>query len=193
MNPVQRYTFEISERYREVHFKDHRATIIAPLEDSPVAVINWQKPGTWNYGCRFIIHRRWLVVVGDIGEAVFEWGQDITPEFLLKINLDYFLGKCQASHNGRKFEGWNNQVALENSVRFFSDGMESLRNELCAEFTLGTSKDEYEAVARVYYDSTGNAECASAISSFGIVPDSCAIGMFVGLQMALALLKGEKP
>jgi hypothetical protein len=196
MTAIQKYITTQTDRCRKEWFKEHKANIVGMntlLATDPMLIINWQKPGTWTYGCRFIIHRRWLMVVGDIGEATFGWGQDITPDFLLSINFDYFLGKCQASPSGTKFEQWDRRVAFENFEQFINqDGMESLKNELGAEITLGTGEDEYKEIAREYYDKTGNAEVASELADFGKVPSVHAIGMFVGLQMALAQLKEKQ-
>mgnify|MGYP006921383536 FL=1 len=106
MTPEQKYIEDQMKECRERWFKDHAAKIIG-IEECPegcTTVISWQNPQSWNYGCRFIIHRRWLSIVGDIGEAVFEWSQDLTLDFLAGIDLHYFLGKCQASPEGNKFE-----------------------------------------------------------------------------------------
>lgn len=52
-------------------------------------------------------------------------------------------------------------------------------------------KDEWRAIAQDYCDATGDAEGASSISDMGVVPSVHAIGMFVGLQMAIAQLKSK--
>lgn len=170
-------------------FKDHKAssdhdTIIGTL-------INWQKPGTWNYGCRFIIHRRWLIVVGDIGEATFEWSEDLTLEFLAGIDFGYFLSKCRASEHGRKFEQWDAAVAYANiagaQAIYHTHGIDELEG-----IDRNSCKDDYEEAARACYDRTGDAESASSIASAGLVPSVHAIGMFVGLQMAIKRLKNPQ-
>jgi len=112
MPPESIKTVQIDPR---IHwFKDHKAKILAgpPLDDCPVLIINWQNPASWNYGCRFIIHRRWLIVVGDIGEAVYEWSEDLSLDFLASLDFAYFLSKCQASPAGKNFVQWDSDKAI---------------------------------------------------------------------------------
>lgn len=195
MNPKSQYVEDQSKQCREHWFKDHVATTIVPVgveETSSIQIINWQNPKSWNYGCRFIIHRRWLTVVGDIGEAVFEWGEDLTLEFLAALEFSYFLGKCRASDSGRKFEQWDATAAYTDIVTtqaiYKVNGIDELEG-------IGPSscRDDYDTAARACYDRTGDAEAASSIASAGLVPSVHAIGMFVGLQMAIKQLKSENP
>jgi hypothetical protein len=92
---------------REEWFKDHKAVIIAGTSGDPATtsnmVIEWRKPTSWNYAIRFIIHSQWLCVVGDCGEATYQWSENITLKFLGSLNFDYFHGKCRASEVGSKF------------------------------------------------------------------------------------------
>jgi hypothetical protein len=190
---------------RHEWFKEHQAVFIARpphgTSGNDVIIINWQNPKSWNYGCRFIIHRRWLIVVGDIGEATYEWSQDLTLEFLASLDFGYFHSKCVASEAGRKFEQWDGKVAYNNRQHRLAelkatpkeDASEGDKSEIESLEELGdSSKDEYERVARDYYDEIGDAEGAGAISIMGIVPNSRCIGHFVGLQMAIAQLNPPK-
>ncbi len=190
MTALQEYIARQTETCRKEWFKEHKANQIGGPGMFPDCIlINWQKPGTWTYGCRYILHRRWLIVVGDIGEAVFEWSQDLTPDFLLSINFDYFMGKCQASPSGKDFQQWDGRLAwLRFTESCQEDGMEAFK-AACEDIDKASDKEDYERVAQEYYGSTGDAETAGMIASFGEAPSVHAIGMFVGLQMALAQLK----
>lgn len=189
-------------------FKDHVATWIDKLPTGLIGcgatVISWQNPKSWNYGCRFIIHRQWLIVVGDIGEAVYQWGGNITLEFLAQIDFGYFLGKCQASEKGRDFSMWDSGVAeqkrsariaeiktpsqpLEEGEEEYPESPEADELEALEELE-GQPEDEFKAKAQEYYDATGDAEGAGDLSSMGKVPNCRAIGHFVGLQMAIKQL-----
>lgn len=194
------YIAQQQDTCRKEWFKDHTASIIAGslTFETPVLIIGWQKPDTWNYGCRFIIYRRWLCVVGDIGEATFEWNQDITPEFLGSLDFGYFMSKCEASPSGKDFEDWDNNVASRNvqeriaELRQSTDladedqrELEVLTEELLWDMT---DKDGARLGATDYFENTGDAEGASSLSTMGKVPSVHAIGMFVGLQMAIAQL-----
>ncbi len=142
-------------------------------------------------------------MIGDIGEAVFEWSEDLTLDFLASLNFDYFLGKCQASPAGKEFEQWDGRVAASNCAHRIKeieaqnlegneDPATAHELELLSGLGVDSDKDEYNCAAKDYYDETGDAEGASSISDMGVVPSVHAIGMFVGLQMAIAQLKVAK-
>ena len=182
----RQYIEDQTKTCRERWFKDHKATVL--LNRPEVIIIEWRNPTSLAYACRFIIHRQWLCVVGDIGEATFQWSQDITIEFLASLEFNYFLSKCRASNSGVKFEQWDAAVAYTNIAATQSiyqansiDELEYINRNSC--------RDDYDRAARACYDRTGDAESASSIASAGIAPSVHAIGMFVGLQMAIAQLK----
>jgi hypothetical protein len=200
-NPRRDYIERQKKICREEWFKEHRATFVCdnPVEEPVkfITVINWQNPASWNYGCRFIIHRRWLCVVGDIGEAVYEWGQDLTLEFLAQIDFGYFHSKCQASEKGRSYEMFDPEVAEKNRLERVKeltetpdeDKGEDDKKEL--EILSDSSRiafEEYSEIARDYYHETGDVEGASSISTMGTVPDARCIGHFIGLKMAIEQL-----
>ena len=191
MNPKTQYVDAQMKICREQWFKDHRANMLGNPITPAAKVISWEKPQSLNYGCRFIIHRRWLCVVGDIGEAVFEWSQDLTLEFLASLDFGYFHSKCRASASGNKFEQWNPREAWQSlkqlEQEYGHDGITKYTKEL----TTGSCKDEYEYAARKFYEKTGEAELASMIVSGGNAPSVHAIGMFVGLKMAIEQLKAN--
>ncbi len=206
MNPQIDYIEKQKVACRE-WFKEHTATVIGntsltPLMGTAATILNWQKPASWNYGCRFIIHRRWLCIVGDIGEAVFGWGQDLTLEFLGGLDFGYFLSKCQASRSGGKFEQWHGDVAwLEAQAHVAElkampedDRPSDYDAELerISELDKDSAREDYESAARDVWQSTGESEQAAAIHTCGMAPSVHAIGMFVGLQMAIAQLKEGK-
>lgn len=183
------YIEEWKKRCRAEWFKDHVATTI--LNRPEVIIINWQKPGTWNYGCRFIIHRHWLCVMGDIGEATFEWGQDVTTEFLGSLDFGYFMSKCRAAMNGRKDLDFDNAVGYTAAQEWLRDAEDETAETYAAirEIESNTPPDEVERIAREIYDDTGDSELAGMITDWFEVPSTHSIGMFVGLQMAIEQLK----
>lgn len=182
-------------------FKDHKAEILGNVIMKgipPCMVITWQNPASWNYGCRFIIHHQWLIVVGDIGEAVYQWSEDLTLEFLAQLDFGYFLSKCQASEKGHDFSMWDSGVAEQkrsariaeiktSSQPLEEDGQEFFE-ALALEELERQPEEEFKAKAQEYYDKTGDAEGAGDLSTMGKVPNCRAIGHFVGLQMAIKQL-----
>jgi hypothetical protein len=195
---------ECAERW----FKDHRSTFLSPepftiplagaVNDGQNAIaILWRNPESWNYGCHFIIHRNFLCVTGDIGEAVYGWGERLQLPFLAGINFGYFLEKCCASENGRDFKVWDSDIAWQNKEAYRTDE-ESLADDYrkCSSvgdllrFDKNRPKEDWDGVIREIYDETGDGEFASICHEWGMVPNVGCIGHFVGLQMAIKQLIG---
>ena len=188
----QQYIAKQKDECAQIWFEKHRA-----LWSSPES-IRWQNPESWTFGCIFIIHRRWLTVIGDIGEAVYEWSQDISPHFLLSLDFGYFHRKCCASEVGTRFDMWNSEVASF----YLAEKLQDLRAtppgdqssdykkelEIIEDLVGNDGKQEFAEAAQNYYDATGDGEGASNISDMGTVPHARCIGHFVGLQMALKQL-----
>jgi hypothetical protein len=184
---------------REHWFKNHVAQCAATgdiggLHWENALVIRWQNPASWNYGCRFIIHRQWLIVVGDIGEAVYQWSEDISLGFMAGLDFGYFHGKCVASESGRAYVEWDIYVAETNCAARLAElrADEPSRHrdtEIELLEVLGRAdRDDYKAAAQEYYDTTGDCDGAGNIVDMGEVPSGRAIGHFVGLQMAIQQL-----
>ncbi len=89
-------------------FKDHKATI-KESEPGGMVTLRWAKPGsgfesaTYLIGCHY---RGLLVVAGDLGDAMYQWYDRISLEFLADCELDYFAGKCMASESGKPYRQW---------------------------------------------------------------------------------------
>lgn len=171
---------------REEWFKDHEAKLILgpPKGDVLVTIIEWQNPKSWNYGCRFIIYRQWLCVVGDMGEAVYQWGQDVDLKFLATLNFDYFMGKCRASPSGRRFRQWDHQL-LKERIEEWRKRNRDIELEADSAFS-------YADFQFILHDAINEGEVeleeASELSEMGYIPNVMCIGHFVGLQMAIKQL-----
>ena len=114
------------ERIRE-SFKDHEAKItqFAKLDVNDagcdIEVLTWKKPGTGNYMVRYLVSGNTLCVYGDLGEAIYQWSQGVTLEWLATLDLAYFKGKCQASEVGRDFREWDQRKAHKELERMEKD------------------------------------------------------------------------
>lgn len=75
--------------------------------------MSWKRPGTVIDSVNMRIEGRYLLVWGDLGDAVYCWSQPISFKFLSGLNEDYFAGKCLASEAGRGFREWNQEYAEE--------------------------------------------------------------------------------
>lgn len=168
------------------------------LNRAEVIIIYWQNPASWNYGCRFIIHNGWLTIIGDIGEAVYQWSDKLTLEFLAGIDFGYFLSKCRASEKGSDFSMWSAEVEMFNRMAKLkeldarkSDNDESETDQKEREILEDNSncdENQWRELAQEYYNATGDVEGAGDLSSMGKAPNCRAIGHFVGLQMAIKQL-----
>lgn len=52
-----------------------------------------------------------LVVTGDLGSAVYRWGEPISFPWLAGLSLSYMMSKCEASEWGRYAREWDGQQA----------------------------------------------------------------------------------
>lgn len=180
-------------------FKDHKAAIIGIQGNPPYrpGIIEWKKPTSWNYGCHFIIHSQWLCVVGDLGEATYQWGESIDLKFLGSLNFDYFHGKCRASPVGRQFRMWDQRtmMAAIKQVKDTNTTLTDKEKEFLNEINPSTCKDEFEELLRAaHYNGDVDTDFCCMVSECGYIPDCMAVGHFTGLQMAIKqLTEQEQP
>ncbi len=80
------------------HIVEHHG--IVKFDNFSMEYLRFRKPGT---SCGLIdykqIHGR-LFVSGDYGDAVYNWFNNNSLEWISKCNLGYFHGKCTASEKG---------------------------------------------------------------------------------------------
>lgn len=182
-------------------FEDHAVREILASPDTGTWVYQWSKPGTWVDGMRFVIHGGWLTVLGDLGEAVYQWPSKISPEFLSDVDFGYFRSKCQASEVGRKdeeFDADEGAAGLSREATIAeSDGLSKWANtlrDMAGALGYCTSRDEW--VREVYrsYDAGDieDSEGASYIYEAAMVPSNRSIAHWVGVTMAMkAVLEGR--
>lgn len=108
-------------------FKDHVAKFST---EGRFQTLEWGKPGTSNYWSRFIISGGTLIVYGDVGDAIYTWSDKLTFQWLSKLNLGYFAGKCQASENGRQNQEWDAAEAKRQLMdRFETEGRSPIEHD----------------------------------------------------------------
>ena len=99
---------EREKMIRTEWFKDHRAVF---SDCGMFKTLEWGNPGTSNYWLRAIISKRTLIIYGDIGDAIYQWSQELDWQWLSGLGLGYFSGKCQASEEGRQYVDWDDEAA----------------------------------------------------------------------------------
>ena len=195
MTPRNKYIEEQMKDWRTKRFRAHQARFLEQPDptrthnNNALWLINWQKSGTWVYGMRFIITGQWLCVMGDAGEATYQWSETITPGFLSGLDFGYFRSKCQASPTGRRWDDFDHEVGLA-ELRSCEDPMVIEYPALREIIHSGKfpDKDTWDLMCQEVYDHAGDAELASMLSELPMVPHTMQIGHFVGMQMALEQL-----
>lgn len=157
----------------------------------PSGWLIWERPGTSVYAVNYCCWGRNLIVVGDIGDAVFSWSQRVTFEWLASLDFDYFWRKCQASETGREYYQWDGDTMRKTLERILTDdGADGsalhAANEAGAEDALHHEQEWY-AWCSANMELLGS-DAGEWIGN-GRVPNIRARGMFEGLKMAVAQLQ----
>ena len=178
-------------------FKDHEATIDQYLKfNNPdekgieIEVLTWKKPGTSNYMVRYLVSGNTLCVYGDLGEAVYQWSQDVTLDWISTLDLHYFKGKCQASEVGRDFKEWSREKAFDTLKHMekegyfnwsdieLTDGLDALYDS--REWEEWLRENGSEILGEDYWDWA---------FSIGHVINTRCMYHFIGLKMAMEQIK----
>ncbi len=78
---------EIQKEIREEWFKDHKATLET---HGDITVLDWKRPGSNFYYCRYVFDGHRVYISGDIGEAVFLLTWKAGIDAFNKISVHYF-------------------------------------------------------------------------------------------------------
>ena len=62
-------------------------------------LIDWREPGNFDLAMTFLVVGNRLIVYGDGGEAIYVWGEEVSPTFLAETDYFYFVKKAQG-HSG---------------------------------------------------------------------------------------------
>lgn len=97
---TEKESVDYSHQLAAEWFKDHKAAL-SSMGD--ILIIDWRRPTTSIYAVRYLIHGRYIIVTGDLGEAIYAFGSILEIEMLPKFDWHYFIGKCVASETGRQY------------------------------------------------------------------------------------------
>ncbi len=203
---------ELLESYkkdtRERWFKDHVAKVetwiaFESKDDAnpknTALSIRWARPNDSNYAVHYVILRNQgtVVVMGDIGEAVYRFSSPIDMAFLASLDTGYFAGKQVAAEKGTAHgKTWDGQIALE-EVRDLFKGLISelqadnpkkakevkawLKDNAWWESSCSFPEELYRALEKSPLAEDGN--LAEYLSGVGIVYSIRTVGHLVGLKM----------
>lgn len=113
----------MTESQLQRQFADHRVTNYDRLGEQ-METLTFMGPSGWIDGIKFIRDHHILIVVGDLGDAIYQW-QEIKPlSWMANLDLDYFRSKCRASPVGSLFKSWDAEKAKRMARVLFADQWE---------------------------------------------------------------------
>jgi hypothetical protein len=125
---------DIKKDIKENWFKDHVATL---TQHGSLQVLEWKRPTSGTYRCRYVFDGSNMYISGDIGEAVFRltWKADVHS--FNNTYVDYFKGKMSA-YSDDKFD-FNSDKA----VKRLREWLKNLK-EYCQEYDHDEMKELFE-------------------------------------------------
>lgn len=137
-------------------FKDHQASMViytAPNITNQYETLTWMRPGTTVCGIIYTISHGYLIVRGDMGNAMYQVSGKQDFAFWAGTDLHYFKSKCVCSEQGRGYEwnDWCEATCKASIMQHFKDYKETPDVELLKEvFDVAYSRDEYTQWLRDY-------------------------------------------
>lgn len=190
---------EIVQRIRTSWFPSHVANRIPQAAEAGMDVIRWRRPGTGIYLISYVIRGNYLIVTGDVGDAIYRFSEDLTLDFLAGCDIDYFAGKCTASEHGRGYQGWDADLARQRIEEWVADGFdddEIERRRASIEADGGALIEcQWRDSWIQWLDHHGDSVFGSDWIEFGEIgrtTDIRCIGHLIGLQMACAQLREQE-
>lgn len=183
------------QKIKEKWFSQHEAKL---TQHGELQVLEWKRPGTGTYYCRYVFDGSKMYISGDIGEAVFWLTWKASIHSFDDIHVGYFEEKLAAySGERRDYDGdkaverlteWKEQLIEEEAIfdeEEFEDMIESARS--CS------NKNEwaYEYVNEKYHEfiSELDNDYWEWIYNIGDMIPQRIIGYLVGLKMASEQLR----
>lgn len=180
---------------REHWFSDHKSTL---TQHGDLQVLQWARPGTNTYSCRYVFDGNKMYISGDIGEAVFwlTWKADVHS--FDDIHVDYFEEKLQAYGGDRRnyrsgkavqrLREWKDQLD-EDEREYDAEEFEELINS--ADYCSNQNEWAYEYVNEKHYDFIRELDCdySEWIYTIGDEMPARIVGYLVGLKMASKQLR----
>ena len=164
-------------------FKQHQATLI------DAKTIVWRDPtSSFYYAYYHILQERHLVVLGDMGSALYRWSDPIDFEWLARQGLHYFHSKCTASDGGSCPKDWSKDRAREfveehrtEFGTFYQDALEA--RHLRSEWLHFLSVNQADLDEELFY--------LDQLSQAGDVISLMCAGHLQGLKEAIAQLQKQ--
>lgn len=185
MREAQRIRKRMEERIAE-WVQDHVPTL---SEDGKH--LRFAQPGTGVYSINFRLEGGYLLVWGDVGDGIYQWGTRLTWGFLAGCSWDYFAGKCRAHVGGWRARGWDSAVARERLREFLPDLDPERMRELDSH--VETRNDWNVFLHEPDRDDLLGPDCWEWAVDVGDIPDTEMLAHWVMLRTAIARLPAPEP
>ncbi len=111
---------EREEKIIHEWFENHEVQKYTGLGTSATLLV-WGKAGTGINRIQYLRFKNQLFVTGDLGDAIYSWGQIVDFKFIADCSLGYFSEKCIASETGRGYKEWDARKVREMLEYHFED------------------------------------------------------------------------
>lgn len=136
----------MEKEIRESWFKEHIAKF-EKLSDR-ISVLEWCKPRSSFYYCRYVLDGSRLYITGDIGDAVFRFTEIISLEKFSEYSIDYFYRKLTSFEDDKCSFDSNIAIArMKEEIKYIKENMD-----------YDTDYDEDDNEIEVLADTSGNKE-----------------------------------
>jgi hypothetical protein len=113
---------DIKQQIKDHWFKDHVATL---TQHGSLQVLDWKRPTSNTYRCRYVFDGCFMYISGDIGEAVFRLTWNAGVHTFKGTYLGYFYRKLSAySDEKMDFDSDNAVKGLREWIRRLKDNGE---------------------------------------------------------------------
>lgn len=171
---------------RERWFPNHVARF---TQQDCYSTLSWRNPNNSNYFCAYIINHNMLFVYGDVGEAIYGWGQAVTWEWIAGLDLGYFAGKCCASETGRLYKSWDPRRARNRFSEFLGDSHRArIKYRALDEFEMPVFSSQGEW--NLWLSQHGSSVIGDCYYEMGDIGECINIrchGHLLGIKMAVAM------
>lgn len=179
---------------RTTWFPNHVAEVLNLATDTGPTIIQWRNPGTTIYLVRYLLYSNSLIVLGDIGTAIYKFDCAIDVDFFDAMSVDYFSSKCSASEFGLLYRSWCVERAKDSLKNWIADGsstkeIESRRRALVpSAFQAAENEGSWRNWLGIY-GRTVFGYAWYTYADVGSEVDIRCMGHLIGLQMANEQLK----
>lgn len=189
------------DEVRSEWFKNHGA-FYEKLSDH-TSVLTFKQPKTSRYAIRYILDNNYLIITGDIGEAIFCLTEEADLKKLFDYDMDYLFGKLRTGNSAYDFDADKALSELKNHFYkyTFKTAKEEIEFDELTDQIFAFVKDECNSLGQwrdkvlmEYFDTISkyDQDCYEWLFDIGKEYSWQAIGWIVGLKMAYQILKKEQ-